>query len=402
MRVQNGSCAGMDNIFDYIGLGAYLKQMENVVRPLLLIINILFIGLSGCEEPNRIKHLIDYSAKDSSGVECGDFGMFSEKAVEIDGPITNAKAGVVGGMTTDSQGNLYFTDYGYHTIRVLKTNGEVVKLAGLSGDYGCNDGKNHEAHLFNPWGIAIDNKGVVYFTDHYMVRKVDLDGSITTIAGVSNKMGFIDGKGKEAGFWNYQLAMAMGHDGNLYLGDQGAIRQVTPEGVVTTWAGVTNRELSHVDGSVKDARFVWIRFIVIDHKNNFYVLDDGLLRKITREGLVKTLVLTDISSKKHCTASSLAIDSKDNLYLRVNSGIRKIDSASQLNANDDIKLDCIRTLSNKEDKEILNVMTADKDNNLYGINGREALSKVSLMGEVSVIMEQADEFNLSNKPKSKH
>ena len=256
--------------------------MKNLVRHLLLIIIFLSIGLLGCEEPNRIQQLIDYSAKDNSGVECGDFGMFGEKAVEVDGPLFNAKAGLVEGMTTDSQGNLYFTDLGYHTIRVIKTNGEVEKVVGQSGEYGCNDGKNHEAHLFNPWGIAIDNNGVIYFTDHFMVRKVDLDGSVTTIAGVSNKMGKADGKGREAGFWNYQIPIAIGPDENLYVGDQGAVRRVTQDGVVTTLAGIVNRGGAEVDGVGVNAKFDFIRSIVVDTQNVIYVISMDIFEKLIK------------------------------------------------------------------------------------------------------------------------
>ena len=183
----------------------------------------------------------DPLAKDNAGMSCGQVRTFYSKLQESDGPKGVAKVGAVGDMSFDNKGNLYFTDEAYHTIRAIKASGEVVKIAGQSGEYGCNDGIKTEARLFNPFGIVADNNGNVYFYDHHMIRKVAADGSVTTIAGVSKNMDVKDGKGKEASFWAYQVYMAIDRDGNLYIGDSGAVRKITPDGVVTTLSGVVNR-----------------------------------------------------------------------------------------------------------------------------------------------------------------
>jgi len=334
-------------------------------------------------------------AKDSAGEGCGQTGLFSDKFQEIDGPKGVAKVGYVADMTFDGHGNLYFTDQVYHTIREIKVNGEVVKVAGQSGEYGCNDGKKGEAHLFNPYGIAVDKNGIVYFYDHNMIRKVDFDGSVTTLAGVSKNQNVKDGKGKDASFWGYQVKIALGRDGNLYVGDQSGVRKVTPNGVVTTIAGLVNRELSIKDGNGVNARFNSIHSITVDQQNNIYVLDEGAIRKIGKNGDVTTIANSDPRAHdskglemvaKHCSAAGLAIDHEDNLYVSSGGTIRKIDPAGKVNALVDFKLDCyIRANPDTGYFSMPRSMAIDKEGNVYGF-GITGLFKVSPVGEVSLVL----------------
>ncbi|BBP00596.1 SEL1-like repeat protein [Sulfuriferula nivalis] len=337
-------------------------------------------------------------AKDSAGEGCGQTGLFSDKLQEIDGPKGVAKVGSVADMTFDSNGNLFFTDQAYHTIREIKVNGEVVKVAGQSGEYGCNDGKRSEAHLFNPYGIAVDKNGIVYFYDHNMIRKVDLDGSVTTLAGVSKNQDVKDGKGKDASFWGYQVKITLGRDDNLYVGDQSGVRKVTPDGVVTTIAGLVNREQSIKDGNGVNARFNLIRSITVDQQNNIYVLDEGAIRKIGKNGDVTTIANSDPRAHdskgsdwvaKHCSAASLAIDQKDNIFVSSVGTIRKIDPAGKVNALVDFKLDCyVRESSDTGYFSMPRSMAIDKEGNVYGF-GINGLFKVSPIGKVSLVLDLA-------------
>src|SRR5579863_4425611 len=53
--------------------------------------------------------------------------------------------------------------------------------AGFSGD----GGPAANASLYNPWRLATDSKGTLYVADtcNNRIRKIDLSGNITTVAG---------------------------------------------------------------------------------------------------------------------------------------------------------------------------------------------------------------------------
>jgi serine/threonine protein kinase, bacterial len=82
--------------------------------------------------------------------------------------------------------------------------------------------------------------------------------------------------------------------GNIYVADQGnnQIREITPAGVVSTFAGSGNS--SEQNGTGTAASFAQPTYITMDSSSNFYVLDYNYaggqtLRKITPSGQVSTL-----------------------------------------------------------------------------------------------------------------
>lgn len=96
--------------------------------------------------------------------------------------------------------------------------------------------------------LASDSKGNLYVTDtnNYRIRKIALDGTVSTVAG-TGKRGYQDGKVEEAQF-GYCYGVAVGEDGTLFASDNTncVIRRIK-DGVVTTLAG-KGRESSVVDG----------------------------------------------------------------------------------------------------------------------------------------------------------
>jgi sugar lactone lactonase YvrE len=96
------------------------------------------------------------------------------------------------GLTADQRGNLYLADHGNNRIRKIDLKGRITTIAGtgqpgFSGD----GGPAIKAKLYGPVGMAVDRQGNIYITDfnNHRVRKIDPQGIITTIAG-TGKPGF--------------------------------------------------------------------------------------------------------------------------------------------------------------------------------------------------------------------
>ena len=85
----------------------------------------------------------------------------------------------------------------------------------------------------------MDNASNVYVADRDgTIRKITPDGAVTTLAGVGGQTGTNDGIGNAARF-SSPIGLVVDGAGNIYVADSGnnKIRKVTPTGEVTTLAG---------------------------------------------------------------------------------------------------------------------------------------------------------------------
>lgn len=147
-----------------------------------------------------------------------------------DGDGIKAKFSMPGALVKDLQKNtLYVADAGNFRVRSLNTAGIVQTYAG-SGYFGYKDGRYNEAQFKYPTGITVDAKGNVYVCgEEDVIRKIDLQGNVTTIAGTGEK-GMLDGDGNKATF-NQPVYMLMNSADALYISEisNHCIRKITIE-----------------------------------------------------------------------------------------------------------------------------------------------------------------------------
>ncbi|HVY75316.1 MAG TPA: hypothetical protein VG890_10825 [Puia sp.] len=132
--------------------------------------------------------------------------------------------------------------------------------------------------------MTMDNNDKnVYLSASHQVFELS-EGSLRSIAGNPNQIGNVDGQGKSAAFGGY-MVICMGGDGNIYVADtnDNTIREVTPNGVVTTIAGDGNA--GYTDGSGDKAEFNsprGIAYASTGDGNVLYVSDNGnnVIRRI--------------------------------------------------------------------------------------------------------------------------
>lgn len=217
----------------------------------------------------------------------------------------------------DGQGTFFgfgtFGQYLSATLGILKVPasgqpGVFVPDANTAG--GSTDGPLAGATFYDPQGFAIDATGNIYVADSYncTIRKIGANSVVSTLAGKAGSCGHADGNGSAASFGAIG-AITIDPAGNLYVTDTGgittgtgenatytpsygAVRKITPAGVVTTLAGSAN--VGTVDGTGIAARFYEPGAITSDAAGNVYVVDsndaNGLVRKVSPAGVVTTVV----------------------------------------------------------------------------------------------------------------
>ena len=145
-------------------------------------------------------------------------------------------------LARDSQGNLYVSELGNHTIRKIDPAGNVSLLAGLlngagtAGVAGYANGNRATASFNNPYGLVADANGSVYVADtnNRVIRQIRPvaggDVAVTTLAGAlptdgttPAPAGLATGTGTAAQFAS-PIGMWLNGTGTLYVADTFANR----------------------------------------------------------------------------------------------------------------------------------------------------------------------------------
>jgi sugar lactone lactonase YvrE len=214
----------------------------------------------------------------------------------VDGTGTNAEFGSPYGVAEDNSGNVYVADRFNNNIRKITSAGVVTTLAGPGNSAAYLDGTGMEARFNKPNSVTVDKSGNIYVADgqNHVIRKITSAGVVSTLAGKPGSPGEQDGIGDEAQFFVPDGVVA-DSAGNIYVTDtfNGAIRQVTPAGVVSTIAGSAGAgtEGGYQDGPGGIALFKNPSSIAMDSAGNFYVADTGnnAIRMISTNYVVSTV-----------------------------------------------------------------------------------------------------------------
>jgi sugar lactone lactonase YvrE len=193
------------------------------------------------------------------------------------GPATNAALAISSGIAFDSRGILYVADSLNDVIRKIDTDGVISTIAG-GGTSTANAGKATDIALKDPQGISVDSTGNILIADSMngKIRKVDVNGNLTTIAGTGTA-GF-SGDGGPAAQADLVNPTAVTEDsqGNIFIADNGnhRVRRIDAQTkIISTVIGDTEGYMG--DGPVSEHNALFSATDVKCDKNGaLYIADE--------------------------------------------------------------------------------------------------------------------------------
>jgi len=251
----------------------------------------LFVADSLC---NRIRRL------DTNGIITTVAGGGTKYYFDGDGIATNAKLHHTCGVTVDTAGNLFIIDRIH--IRRVNTNGIMTTIAGRSQGFLGDGGAATNAFFYDPYGVAVDacNNLFIADTGNSRIRKVDTNGIITTVAGNFHYGYSGDGGMATNACLSQPSSITVDPVGNLFFADamNNRIRKVDINGVITTVAGNGIGDYSGNGNAATNASLNDPSGVAFDTVGNLYIADmnNNRIRKVLLYAEYPTLTLNNVTT----------------------------------------------------------------------------------------------------------
>jgi RHS repeat-associated protein len=279
-------------------LGNWSLSVHHVFDP---VSRTLFRGDGTQQAATDVSHVIGMFAGTGTAGGSGDGG-----------PAVDARLNAPQDVAVAADGTAYIADTGNHRIRRVTTDGAIQTFAGTGVTGGtalcggcptCNPEQcpAGSATFSSPNAILVAPDGSVYVDDagHFRIRRIGVDGIVSTVAGTQTQGSGGAGDGQLATHSSVRFfapeAMALGPDGSLYIADRGdgRIRRVDPAGIISTFAGGGTSTAENI--SATTARLFSPSGVTVAPDGTVVVADGGLSRKVRRistQGLIRTVAGT--------------------------------------------------------------------------------------------------------------
>ena len=253
--------------------------------------------------------------------------------------------------------------------------------------------------IVNPNPIAVDANGIVYISNYFFSRQAE---------NPTNTILKFDSVPKEfVGLGTFNAPTGIVYYNNaLFVIDRSnfMIRKIALDGTVTTFAGNNNGALESTDGTGTEAKFKVMTCITVDPTGNLYVADDSgrLIRKITPAGVVTKIqkegviqikdeegVVIDTVDAKKLEFAHLAVGSSETLYATA-TGFQCIFKLTLTGGKYSVTVFAgdITESDLDGDFEDPEGIVVGKDGNLYlADSGKNRICKITPEGVVSTLIE---------------
>ena len=206
------------------------------------------------------------------------------------GQATNANISYPIYLAVDTSHNVYISDRFNNRIRKVSANGIISTIAGTdSSGYDGIGGPATAAELNNAWGVAVDKMGNVYISEQGLICKIDSSGILTSFAGNGTE-GFSGDGGPATDAQIYGGGgITVDDTGNVYFADGATIRKIDITGIITTIAGNGTSGFSG-DGGPATSAEIGALDVAIDRNGNLFFLDGTQrIREVNTSGIINTI-----------------------------------------------------------------------------------------------------------------
>ena len=215
------------------------------------------------------------------------------------GPAIEAQLFSPSDVAVGGDGTLYVVDDGTNRVRKVDTHGEISTIAGtgVAGDMG-DGGPALTAALDIPWSIEVDGtRGLLISEEGGSLRRISPAGTITTIAGGgADQPG--DGGPATAADLNDLTGMTVASDGRILVTDfrDCRVRAIELDGTISTVAGNGVCDRTGDGGPAAAASLLYPADVAIGPDGSIYVLEHcaqrcGWVRRIDPSGTITTFEL---------------------------------------------------------------------------------------------------------------
>ncbi len=231
------------------------------------------------------------------------------------GPATLAQLSGPHGVAVAPDGSFYVMDTGNDRIRRVDPTGTITTVA-------------ISAPNELPEALALGPDGSLYFAGFNQVHRVGPDGVITTVAGTGVEGGPSgDGGPAIAARLQGVKALAVAPDGTLYIGLQASVRRVGVDGIITTVAGNGVCCTGTGDGGPATQAQVDADGVAIGPDGSLYVagFTSARVRRVRPDGIITTVAGTGnrgfsgdggpATQAVLCTPSGVAVAPDGSLYI---------------------------------------------------------------------------------------
>ncbi len=206
-------------------------------------------------------------------------------------------------LAVGADGSLFIADRGQNRVRKLRSDNTVVTVAGNGTGLINNGGPDFQQDdvlatstaVGDIRSIALSADGSLYITTALRIRRVGPDGMISTVVGGGADLG--DGiPATQAAIASNGIAVS--GDGSIYFTDrnssnQNKIRRVSPNGIVSTFAGTGVPGYTGDGGLATAAQLNSPRALAIDPEGSVYAVVNGasntVIRRIRADGMISTV-----------------------------------------------------------------------------------------------------------------
>ncbi len=193
------------------------------------------------------------------------------------------------GIAVTADGTIYVSDSKAARIRRIR-NGMISTYAGFGvPGYTGDGGPADQARLSDPSALTFDLGGnlLVSDTGNCAIRKIALDGTISTFAGIGYPGFGGDGGPASKAMLAHPEGIAVAADGTMFIGDRfnNRVRRVSVDGTIDTIAGTGDGGLSGDGGPALDATFGKLARVSVDTDGSLLIADqtNSTIRRLVTE-----------------------------------------------------------------------------------------------------------------------